>query len=99
MRHQPAEVAGIAEYFQKVAVKIGNNVFAGLDRVNPAHLHKPDILHNIYLSLFTHMMEWVEGFLKKHKRQQVLNNACKEIPPYPGLCVPKKAYREVSQWE
>jgi len=31
LRHDPAEGAGIAEYIQKVRVKIGNNVFSGLD--------------------------------------------------------------------
>jgi len=46
-------------------MKIGNNVFAGLDQVNPADLHQPHLLHNIYLSLFKHMMEWVEGFLTR----------------------------------
>jgi len=65
--HKPAEAAGIAEYFLRLGVKIGNNVFIGLDRVSPADLHKLDLLHNIYLGLFKHMMEWVEGFLKKHK--------------------------------
>jgi len=69
LRREPAEVAGIAEYFQQVGVKIRNNILAGLDRVNPADLHKADLLHNIYLGLFKHMMEWVEGFLKKHKQQ------------------------------
>jgi len=91
-------VASIAEYFQQVGVKIGNNVFALLDRVNPADLVKPDLLHHIYLGLFKHMMEWVEGFLKEHKRQQVFNDARKEIPPSHGLSVPKKAYCEVTQW-
>jgi len=31
LRHESAEVAGIAEYFQQVGVKNGNNGFAGLD--------------------------------------------------------------------
>jgi len=79
--HEPAEAAGIAEYFQRFGMKIGNNVCSGRDRVSPADLLKPDRLHNIYLGLFKHMMEWVEGFLKKHKRQQVFDNAWKEIPP------------------
>ena len=34
-----------------------------------------------------------------HKRQQAFNNAWKEIPPYPGFIVPKKAYREITQWQ
>ena len=44
-------------------------------------------------------MEWVEGFLKEHKRQQAFDDAWEGIPPYPGLSVPKKAYREVTQWQ
>jgi len=35
LRHEPAEAAGIAQYFQRLGVKIGNNVFIGLDRVSP----------------------------------------------------------------
>jgi len=80
--HEPAEAADIAEHFQRLGVKIGNNLFIGLDRVSPADLHKPDLLHNIYLGLFKHMMEWEEGFLKKHKRQQSFDDTWKEIPPY-----------------
>jgi len=91
LRHEPAEVAGIAEYFQQVGVKRGNNILAELNRGNPADLHKPDLLHNIYLCLFKHMIEWVEGFQTKHKRQQAFDDAWKEIPPYPELSVPKKA--------
>ena len=54
---EPAEAAGIAQYFQRLGVKTGNNVFTGLDRASPADLHKPHPLHNIYLGLFKHMME------------------------------------------
>ena len=70
-----------------------------MHRVNPSDIHKPHLLHNIYLGLFKHMMQWVEGFLKKHKRQQAFDDAWKEIPPYPGLSVAKKASREVTQWQ
>jgi len=55
--YEPAEAAGIGEYFQRLGVKIGNNGFTGLDRVSRADLHKADLLHNIYLALFGHMME------------------------------------------
>jgi len=57
LRHEPTEAAGLAEYFQWLGVKIGNNVFIGLERVSPADLDKPDLLYNIYLGLFKHMME------------------------------------------
>jgi len=45
------------------------------------------------------MMEWKEGFPKKHKQQQAFDDAWKEITPYPGFSVPKKAYREITQWQ
>jgi len=44
-------------------------------------------------------MEWVEGFLKKHKRQQAFDDAGKEIPPYPGFRARKKAYCKITQWQ
>ena len=82
-QEQESGEAGIAEYFQQVGVKIGRNVFTELYGVNPADLHMPDLLHNIYLGLLKHMMEWVEGFLKKDKPQQAFDDAWKEIPPHP----------------
>ena len=39
LRPELAEAAGIAEYFQWLGLKIGNNVFIGLDRVSPWDLH------------------------------------------------------------
>ena len=89
----------IADYFHQIGMKIDRNVFSGLYRVNPADLHKPDLLHNIYLGHFNHMIKWVEGFLKKHKGQQAFNDIWKALPPYPGLNVRNKAYREVTQWQ
>jgi len=44
-------------------------------------------------------MDWISGFLKKHARLQGFNDAWKPLPPYPGCFVPKKAYREVTQWQ
>ena len=47
-------------------VNIGPGVFHGLYRVSAPDLHVPDVLHTIYLELFKHMMDWIQGFLKKH---------------------------------
>jgi len=78
---------------------IGQNIFHGLDRVLASDLYKPDILDTIYLRLFKHMMDWIEAFLKKHGRLQAFDEVWKALPPYPGFLVPKKAYREVTQWQ
>ena len=57
------------------------------------------MLHTIYLGLFKHMMDLIEWFLKKQGRVQAFDDIWKALPPYPGLLVPKKAYREVTHWQ
>jgi len=42
------------------------NVFHGLHRLSVPALHKPDLLHTVYLGLFKHLMDWISGFLNKH---------------------------------
>jgi len=79
-------------------IKTGQTVFQGLVRVSTPDLHKPDMLHTIYLGLFKHMMDWIQSFLTKHAGQEAFNDGWKALPPYPGLFVPKRAYREVMQW-
>jgi len=78
---------------------IGQNIFHRLDRVLASDLYKPDILHTIYLGLFKYMMDWIEAFVTKHGRLQAFDEHWKALPPYPGFLVPKKAYREVTQWQ
>jgi len=43
------------------------------------------------------MMDWNQGFLKKHGRLEAFDEVWKALPPYPGFLVAKKAYREVTQ--
>jgi len=73
-------------------------VFIGPDEEDGTDLPREDLMHNIYLGLFKHMIEWVEAFLKRAKQQQALDNAGKEIPPYLGSRIQTKAYWEMRQW-
>jgi len=41
----------------------------------------------------------VGGFLERRKRQQGFDDAREGIPTYPGFSIPKKAYREITQWQ
>ena len=97
--HHQARNYARNERYERLGIKTGQNVFQGLGRVSAADLHMPDLLHTIYLGLFKHMMDWIQGFLKKHSRQQAFDDAWKALPPYPGFFAPKKAYREVTQWQ
>jgi len=80
-------------------IKRGQNVFQGLVSVSTPDLHKPDMLHTIYLGLFKHMMHRIQGLLKNHVGQQAFDDAWKALPPYPRFFVPKMAYSEVTQWQ
>jgi hypothetical protein len=44
------------------------------------------------------MMEWVQGFLGKHKRLAVFDEIWSSLPPYPGFTPPKKQYRQITIW-
>jgi len=44
-------------------------------------------------------MDWIQGFLKKDGRLEAFDEVWKALPPYPGSLVPKKGYREVTQWQ
>jgi len=83
--------------FETLGIALEKNVFQGLHRISAPGLHKPDLLHTVYLVLFKHLMDWIAGILKKHARLQAFDDTWKELPPYPWFFVPKKAYCEVTQ--
>ena len=85
--------------FETLGIDLEKNVFHGLHRVSAPGLHKPHLLHTVYLGLIKHLMDWISGFLKKHARLQPFDDTWKALPPYQGFFVPKKAYREVTQWQ
>ena len=87
------------EKLAKKGIKGLFNAFWTLPRVDPAELPKPDLLHTIYLGILKHLMEWVQDFLKKHDRLDSFDQAWGSMGAYPGFTVPKKAYRQVSQWQ
>ena len=45
-----------------------------------------------------YLMEWIEGFLKKHKRLGVFDDIWENIPLYPGYQPPRKRYRQITMW-
>lgn len=64
-RGNPANTSAV-QYLVLKSVKTLFNAFWDMPRVNAYEINKSDILHNIYLGLLKHMMEWVQEFLKKH---------------------------------
>jgi len=74
-------------------------LFYGLPRVSPSDLNKTDMLHTFYLGIFKHMMDWIQGFLKKQVRLDAFDKVWKTLLSYPGFLVPKTGYREATQWQ
>jgi hypothetical protein len=89
----------LVEKLAQKGVKSLINAFWILPRVDPSQLPKPDLLHTVYLGILKHLMEWVQDFLKKHDRLDSFDEAWSSMGAYPGFTVPKKAYRQVSQWQ
>ena len=85
--------------FETLGIELEKIVFHELHQVSAPGLHKPDLLYTVYLGLFKHLMDWISGFLKKHARLQAFDDTWKTLPSYTGFFVPKKAYREVTQWQ
>jgi len=60
--------------FETLGIDLEKNVFHGLHLVSAPGLHKPDLIHTVYLVLFKHLMYWISGFLKKHARLQAFDD-------------------------
>ncbi|KAF8459684.1 hypothetical protein BDZ91DRAFT_785668 [Kalaharituber pfeilii] len=82
----------------KHGMKPISNALWSLPTVSPQEVMSPDILHNIHSGIMEHLMEWIDGFLKKHNRLSVFDDIWSNIPPYPGYFRPNKPYRSVTQW-
>ena len=78
---------------------MGPGICHRFHRVSAPDLHMPDLLHTIYPRLFKHMMDWIHGFLKIDAELLAFADAWKTLPPYPGFFIPKKACREITQWQ
>ena len=79
-------------------VKNLENTLWSVPNVNPPDLGRADILHNILLRVLVHVMDWIEGFLEHYDQINAFDYVWHWLPPYPGVVVPTKSYRMVSQW-
>jgi len=82
----------------KESIKPFANVLWTLKGITPHLIVQGDILHNILLGVMKHLMEWTEGFLKKHKRLDVFDKIWDNILPYLGYRQPGKRYRQITIW-
>ncbi|KAH8146191.1 uncharacterized protein LAJ45_09889 [Morchella importuna] len=61
------------------------NPFWNLPFVQAYDLHKPYMLHVVYLRILKQLMEWLEDFLKEHGHLDEFNAIWTHMPLHPGF--------------
>ena len=69
-----------------------------LKEVSPHELFAPDVLHCIWIGVFSHLMGWIMGFLKKNERLDVFHQAWLDCTEYPNFRKPNKIFSAVKKW-
>jgi hypothetical protein len=69
-----------------------------LQDINCHELFAPDTLHCIWIGVFSHLMGWVTGFLKKHGRLDSFNIAWLSCTEYPNFRKPRKIFSALKKW-
>ncbi|KAF8535228.1 hypothetical protein BDD12DRAFT_938698, partial [Trichophaea hybrida] len=73
------------------------NVFFDYPFVDAYGLHRPDLLHMMYLGMIRHIMEWIESFLRFHSRLGDFDAIWRTIPRYTSQRNFNKPYRQITQ--
>jgi len=85
------------ESLHNKGVKLVQNALWSLQDTVPHQLIRSDILHTMLLGNLQHLMDWITGFLKYHNRLPAFDDVWSSLPRYPGIHVPHKSYRLLSQ--
>jgi hypothetical protein len=88
----------LEEWFTAHSVRPAPCVLWNFPYSDAYDLHRPDILHNVYLGMYQHIMSWINGFLEKYDRMKDFETVWRAIPAYPEFRHPKRGYSQVSQW-
>jgi len=85
-------------YLEDQAVRTPEGIFWNMKCITLMISMVPDILHNIYLGMLKHLMDWVMSSLEQHSRNAKINQLWAMMPPYPGFAWFNKPYSQVTQW-
>ena len=67
-------------------------------RCDPTELPKPDLLHTMQVGMLKHLLGWIMGFLKLHRRLALFNSLWMAVPSYLTWTKPNKTFEETTQW-
>jgi hypothetical protein len=69
-----------------------------LTNVSSHELFAPDVLHCIWIGVFSHLMGWIMSFLKKNGRLDLFHQAWLACTEYPNFRKPSKILSAVKKW-
>jgi hypothetical protein len=98
-RDERRELKKLTKWFDSRGLRTLYNSFWNLPFVQAFDLHKPNILHLVYLAILEYLMEWLENFLKEQGHLKEFKTIWTRMSPYPGFTQPTKPYQGVSQWQ
>jgi len=85
------------ESLHNKGVKLVQNALWSLQDTVPHQLIQSDILHTMLLANLQHLMDWITRFLEYHNRLPAFDDVWSSLPHYPGIHMPHKSYRLLSQ--
>ena len=81
--HPPMKITEV--WFESMSARPVPYIFSDLLHVKAYNLDWPDILRNIYIGMFKHLMTWIKGFLQHHGNATVFDEIWAGIPSYPNF--------------
>ena len=79
-------------------VGFSDGVWWDIKCISPMTIIVPDILHNIYVSIFKHFKDCISSFLTHHSRIDKFNQLWPMMPSYRGFARFNKRYSEVTKY-
>ena len=69
-----------------------------LEGVSSHEIFASDVLHCIWIEVFSHLMGWIMGFLKKNERLDLFHQAWLACTEYSNFRKPNKIFSAVKKW-
>ena len=69
-----------------------------LEGVSSHEIFAPDVLHWIWIGVFSHLIGWIMGFLKKNEQLDLFHQAWLVCTEYPNFRKPNKIFSAMKKW-
>jgi hypothetical protein len=85
-------------YLEDQAIWTSEGFFWNMKCISPTTIIVFDILHNFYLGMLKHLIDWVTSFLEQHSRIDKFNQLLAMMAPYSGFARLNMPYSQLMEW-